>query len=99
MPRHILREGEDVSLAKVFKVSCKFETINWKTAGLSSSIEFVGELYQQNQRPSKHTQVLWVTALEALDRARRISNSSIKQFFLGKMPACISSCVHDNKLF
>lgn len=61
--RHILREGENVPLAKVFKVSCKFEAINWKRAGLSSSIEFVGKLHQQNQRPSKHTQVLWVTAL------------------------------------
>ena len=45
------------------KVSCKFEAINWKTAGLWSSFEFVGELYQQNQRPTKYTQVLWATAL------------------------------------
>jgi len=57
-------EKERMFLWPMFsKVSCKFEAINWKTAGLSNSFEFVGELYQQNQRPTKHTQEIWITAL------------------------------------
>ena len=85
------------------KVSCKFEAINWKTAGLSSSFEFVGELmYQQNQRPTKYTQVLWATAINGspwTGQGEYQTQTSNLLFSLGQIPVCISSSVQDNKLF
>ena len=60
-------EKERMFLWPMFsKVSCKFEAINsGRQQGSHQVLSLrVGELYQQNQRPTKHTQVIyWVTAL------------------------------------